>query len=522
MTSAASNKSVDRLKSPDTSPSDVQAGSKRSGNKAEKSTPTSARDGQPLVSERKKTGEKQGGLLSPSNQPPKSRALTPDPHRTGMPDSPYKPAPASPAASRTDPASAELASLRRYLQTLKPDSLAYTIFRDQTNVSRCHFPTMWIKQVQGSLMETVDELMTAILAAAPPEALPGLHPPLTDNEAFDWSGFGNLCSTLWECYARLALSMQSLPRLSEGLLAELADELQQMPGFLALDAEMRERILAEALFSVLVWNGILSPLMKVAPETHKRLLNLVCIYIKAAHGVTSTTQGESGTQIISMVEASHKAQCVAFQQALVAQVKHLASLRTVHAHDGHVDPRLNKLRESHMDRYFTDTWLNRSDDYAKQVRRGSYFLTGEDGMVRRCQSYDALRDYVGPGSKGTLPEVVLHVAGERITNFLCHTYLYDLDRPFFADSNGVKVDPVPEMKARFTLSRNPAGVITVLYCCHDDAVAKAMLEVDNLDFERMPLFPASITFNGVMRFHPNEEFESGEVDIDGLNFHIFE
>ena len=522
MKAATPTNSADRLKSPDTSRSDVEPGSKRSGNKVGKSTPTGPKEGQPLVTARGNDSDKKIALLSPSSQPPKSSASTPDPLRTRMPDSPYKSAPASPAASTVEPASAELASLRHYLQTLQPDNLANTIFRDQTNVSRCHFPTTWIKQVQGSLKQTVDELMAAILAAAPPEALPALHPPLTDSEAFDWSGFGKLCSTLWECYARLALSMQALPRLTEGLLAELADELQRIPGFLALAAEKRERVLAEALFSVLAWNGMLSPLMKVAPETHKRLLNLVCIYIKAAHGLTSTTQGESGKQIVSMVEASHKEQCATFQQALIRQVRHLAGLRTVHAHDGHVDQRLNKLRESHMDRYFTGTWLTRSDDYAKQLRRGSYFLTGEDGKTRRCQSYDALRDYVGPGSRGTLPEVVLHVAGARISNFLCHTYLYDLDRPFFTDSNGGKVDPVPNLKARFTLNRNVAGVITVRYCCFDDAVARAMLEVNDLDFEGMPLFPASITFNGEIRFHPNEEFESGEVDIDGLNLHLFE
>lgn len=522
MTSAASNKSVDRPKSPDTNPGDVQAGSKRSGKKSGNSTPTSTRDGQPLVSERKKTGEKQGGLLSPSNQPPKSRALTPDPHRTEVPDSPYKPAPASPAASRTDPASAELASLRRYLQTLKPDNLAYTIFRDQTSGPTSFFPAAWIKQVQDSLKDTARDLMTAILAATPSEKLTALLPPLDGDQAFEWSGFGKLCTILWQDFSTLALSRQSPTRLTRGLLVELADELQRIPAFLALDPEKRERVLADALFSVFIWNGILSPLMKAAPDTHKRLLNYFSIYIKVAHGISATTQGDSGQHIISLMKAAHTEECAAFQKKLMHEVARVAQLRTVHVHDGHEDQRLNKRREGNMDRYFTETWLTRADDYVKQVRQGNYFLTDQDGVVQKCRSYKELRDYVGLGGKKQLPEVLLHVAGDRIRNFLCQTYLYDGDPSYFTDADGRKVDPVLELETRFILSRSDSGVITVQYCCHDDAVASAMLELDGDDYEGIPMFPASITFNGKMRFHPNEDFESGKVDIQGLNFHLFE
>lgn len=522
MKAATPTKSAIRLKSPDTSRSDVEPGGKRSGSNAGKSTPTSARDGQPLVSERKKTGDKQGALLSPSNQPPKNRAYTPNQHRTGMQDSPYKPAAASPAASSVAPASAELASLRRYLQTLRPDNLANTIFRDQTSGTAGFFPVIWIKKVQDSQKDTARDLMKAILAAAPADKLIALLPPLDGDQAFEWSGFGKLCATLWQDFSSLALSGQSPTRLTRGLLVELADELQRIPAFLALDPEKRERVLADALFSVFIWNGILSPLMTAAPDTHKRLFNYFSIYIKVAHGISATTQGDSGQHIISLMKAAHTQECAAFQKKLMDEVTRVAQLRTVHVHDAHEDPRLNKRREGNMDRYFTETWLVRADDYVKQVRQGNYFLTGQDGLVQKCRSYNELRDYVGLGAKKQLPEVLLHVAGERITNFLCQTYLYDGDPCYFTDADGRKVDPVPALKTRFILSRSDSGVITVQYCCHDDAVASAMLELDGGDFEGIPLFPASITFNGKMRFHPNEDFECGKVNIQGLNFHLFE
>ena len=514
MKAATPTKSAARMKTPDGSA--IEPGGK-SGNR----TPTGTRDGQPLVSE-KKTGEQQDALFSPSNQPPKSRATTPRQHPTRMQDSPYKPAPASPAAPEIAPASAGLASLRSYLHSLGPDNLANAIFRDQTGGTKNFFPAAWINQVQDSLKDTADRLMTAILLAAPDEQLPLLLPPLAADTEFDWSGFGQLCRTVWQDFSGLALSIGSLPRLTHGLLVELADELQQTPAFLALDAEKRAHVLADALFSVFIWSGILSPLMKQAPDSHKRLLNHLGTYIKAAHGVTGTTQGDAGQRIIGLMDVSHTEECAAFQKKLQQEVARVARLRTVHVHDGQENQQVNAIRERNMDRYFTETWHARADDYARQVKQGNYFCTDRDGVVKKCRSYNKLRDYVGPGAKKQLPQVLLHVAGERIRNFLSHTYLYDGEQPYCMAADGSRVDPVPDLETRFILSRDDAGVITVQYCCHDNAVATAMVERDGAGFEGTPLFPASITFHGEMRFHPNEDFECGHVDKQALNFHLFE
>ena len=66
-------------------------------------------------------------------------------------------------------------------------------------------------------------------------------------------------------------------------------------------------------------------------------------------------------------------------------------------------------------------------------------------------------------------------------------------------------------------------MVKVRYSCDDHAVATAMLLAPEQDeVEATPLFPAGISFNGEMLFHPDEEFESGHVEIKGLNFHMFD
>ncbi|MET0962288.1 MAG: hypothetical protein ABWY05_05645 [Noviherbaspirillum sp.] len=314
-----------------------------------------------------------------------------------------------------------------------------------------------------------------------------------------------------------------MPRLTLGLLAEVADELGRLPAFLALDADKQEKVLADAVFSVYIWNGILSPLMNRVPATHQRLMNLLCLYIKAAYGTTRTTQGEAGLKIIGLVQAPHSERCASFRGALMPEVDRLARLRTVAFHDRQDDHRLNKLREDHIDLYFTETWLGRADDYSAQIKSGAYLLSDASGSTRKCRSYEEFRSYVGPGSNGSLPEVVLHVTGERMKNFLCHTYLYDIHKHFLTDADGRQVDPMPDLETSFILSRNEAGVLTVRYCCDDHAVTRAMLLTPGQeDVEAMPMFPAGIAFRGEMLFHPNEEFESGRVEIKGLNFHLFD
>jgi hypothetical protein len=244
-----------------------------------------------------------------------------------------------------------------------------------------------------------------------------------------------------------------------------------------------------------------------------------------AWSMQAQSKGNIGTMIAVMVPAAHVKQCAQFCVDLTAQVERLAALRTVAFQDEQLDQRLNQLREKNIDRHFADTWLIRADDYVEVVDRGRYYLTDADGVERKCKSYEDLRNYVGSGSKGTLPEVILHVAGDRIKNFLCNTYLYDLEKPLFTDAQGQRVDPVAKLDTTFILSRDKDGKITARFSCSDHAVKSAMLVrpgSDDWGADAVPLFPASLEFHGEMHFHPNEEFEAGPIRLSGQNLHMFE
>jgi hypothetical protein len=236
------------------------------------------------------------------------------------------------------------------------------------------------------------------------------------------------------------------------------------------------------------------------------------------------SRGGIGNPIASMVPAGHVRQCADFRAALTAEVERLAALKSTEFQDTLLDQRLNQLREKNIDRHFTGTWINRDDDYDQVVRQGNYYFT-DDGVERKCKSYAELAGHVGSGSKHSLPQVVLHVAGERIKNFLCNTYLYDSGKPLFTDARGRRVDPVPNLRTTFNLSRNAEGRITVRFSCVDPAVGLAMLLEpgdDRPGIEATPLFRASLEFHGEMHFYPNEEFEAGDIRLVGQNLHMFE
>jgi len=292
-----------------------------------------------------------------------------------------------------------------------------------------------------------------------------------------------------------------------------------------LQPDARDKVLSDALFNLLIWNGIFSPLTKMFPDQHLRLVNGLCSYVKAAWGVQAQTQGSIGQAIISMVPARHAKQCSDFSAALTKEVRRVALLRTVQFHDRFQDRTLNRLREKNIDLRFTDTWRSRADDYENVVKKGNYYLTDGDGVESQCKSYKALCNYVGDGSKKLLPQVVLHVVGERIGNFLCHTYLYDVESPLFTDARGQRVDPVPHLRTTFILSRNEEGTITVRFSSVDREVKSAMLLDPNDDdsgIEATPLFQASLEFHGEFYFYPKgEQFEIGPTRVRGQNLHLF-
>ena len=474
---------------------------------------------------REKSGKTAGTLFS---SPAREGSCIPLPSsRVAQTDrgSPYK----SPSSHGNKAASDLSTSLRAYLEGLKSDNLANTIFRDQTAATLLTYPVAWISQFQASLQPTVDELckLAPAALASMPQNMPGLlYPEAGCEEGFDWQPFQNLCANLWPEFASQVISLASLPPRTLGLLAELHQQLAGLNAFRQLQPDARDKVLSDALFNLLIWNGIFSPLTKMFPDQYLRLVNGLCSYVKAAWGVQAQTQGSIGQAIISMVPARHAKQCSDFSAALTKEVRRVALLRTVQFHDQFHDRTLNSLREKNIDLRFTDTWRGRADDYDNVVKKGNYYLTDDAGVEYRCKSYKALCSYVGDGSKKLLPQVVLHVAGERIGNFLCHTYLYDVESPLFTDAKGQRVDPVPTLITKFVLSRNQEGTITVRFSSVDHEVKSAMLldpNDDDAGIEATPLFRASLEFHGEFNFYPEgEQFEIGLTRLSGQNLHLFD
>jgi hypothetical protein len=465
---------------------------------------------------REQAGSPQQALLSPSSRQANCIPLASP--------SPYK----SLSSRAGTSASAVPPSPRAYLEGLNSHNLANSILRDQTTANADNYPTAWISQVQASLEEPVGKLLDLapiVLAAAQKKKLKRLFPEVGSNAKFDWQPFSNLAEELWPHFSRLIISPDSLPPRTLGLLAEFRAELGRLPTFGDLKPAARDKAFSNALFNLLIWNGIFSPLTRSVPEQYQRLINGLCTYVKVAWSVQAQTQGIIGNMIAAMVPAAHLKQCAQFCVDLTTQVERLAALRTVEFQDKQLDQRLNQLREKNIDHHFADTWLIRADDYAEVVNRGRYYLTDADGVERKCTSYKDLKDYVGSGSKGTLPEVMLHVAGDRIKNFLCNTYLYDLETPLFTDAQGQRVDPVAKLDTTFILSRDKEGKVTVTFSCCDHAIESAMLVrpgSDDWSVDAVPLFPASLEFHGAMHFYPNEEFEAGPIRLTGQNLHMFE
>ena len=438
--------------------------------------------------------------------------------------SPYNP-PSSSAGTRvpTPPCSP-----RAYLQGLNSHDLTNGILRDQTKANADTYPVAWISQVQASLEEPVRkllELAPTILATAEKQGLEKLFPEIGADGEFDWDPFQHLTRELWPHFSQLILSIKSLPPRTLGLLAEFHEELVGLPHFSAQQPAARSKIFSDALFNLLIWNGIFSQLNKSVPAPYLRLVTGLCTYVKAAWNMQAQSQGSSSKAIAAMVPPKQIEQCQRFCVDLTAEVQRLAALKTVEFEDRQLDGRLNHLRERNLDRHFSDTWLIRSDDYAEVVKQGHYYLTDEEGATRKCKSYKDLEKYVGTGSKGKLAEVVLHVAGVRTKNYLSNTYLYDLETPLFTDMLGQRVDPMPELDTKFILDRDKTGKLTVKFSCSDHAVKSAMVVPTGSDewgVEATPLFQASLAFDGEMYFHPNEEFEAGPVRIVGQNLHMFE
>lgn len=468
---------------------------------------------------RQQAGSTKIALFSPSSKQIGSISPASPRTRQAEPLSPYKPLSTRPEAPP---------SPRAYLEGLKPDNLARSIFRDQTVANTAAFPTAWVAEIQESVRAPVEKLRQAMYAHLAPmskEAVDALYPGAGEDGRHDWKPFGDLCGALWQALSANVLSLKKLPTRTVGLLAEFHAELARLPAFRELEQPARDKIVADALFNLLIWNGIVNALTRSVDASHQRIAHGFGAYLKAAWGMQAQSQGGISTGVASLVQERHLARCTRFQAALTREVDRVAALRTATLQDDQHDHALNSLRETNIDIHLTATWPHRNDDYAEIVKQGNYFVVDGDGVQTRCASYDAFKAFVGAGAKGTLPEVVLHVAGVRIANFLCETYLYGRRKPIFIDAQGRRVDPVPSLRAEFVLRRDEDndGKITVGFSCTDPAVGTVMLVEpgrDELQFEAHPLFPASLEFHGEMHFYENEEFEAGAIRVAGQNFHL--
>nr|WP_314629743.1 hypothetical protein [uncultured Noviherbaspirillum sp.] len=438
-------------------------------------------------------------------------------------ESPYK----SSSSEAGTPASKTPASPRAYLERLKPDKLANGILRDQTTANAANYPTAWIAQLQDSLQEPVSKLRKRMQAHIGPKGDLGQFYPEAGGDAdFDWKPFKALCDDLWPVFSKTILSLKTLPSPTLALLAEFRAELARLPAFLALEPSAQNKAVSDALFNLLIWNGVINPMMNAVPPAHQRLAHGFGAYVKAAWGMQAQSQGNIGSRVASLVHQACLAQCSDFHKALTEETGRIAQLINVRFQDDHGNHALNTLREKNIDRHFTNTWEDRNDDYARIVERGDYSLVDENGIKTRCRSYGELKAFVGAGARKSLPEVVLHVAGERIKNFLCNTYLYKIRHPLFTDLHGRRVEPVPSLQTQFSLRRDDEndGRITVHFSAIDPEVRSVMLVGSNgsedLGFEIPPYFPASLAFHGTFHFYQNEEFEAGSIEVAGQNFHL--
>ena len=483
------------------------------------------RTGEPTLTE--KASSKKTRLL-PSSHASSTDAPAAYPERRASSGSPYKPASSAKPAAPATSARPELKSLRDYLYGLRQNTLADAIFRDQTSANKT-FPTAWISQLQNAMKEPVEALqdLEKVLGKDIATAKKtGLYPALDadmDIDKFDWQPLDKLCKAFWPKFAKQVLTIDSVPPLAVALLAEAADELSDLPAFLLLDQPTKTKINADTIFNLYIWNGVFSPLQKNTSKQYASVINMLCLYVKGACGVTGTTQGDLGKAVTGLVSDQHRAEYDVFLKALSLKVAALADRRTVLFRDRRNVPAINQVHENNIARYFKSTWLDRDEDYKTTLIEGQYFLTEKSDAFVRCLSYPAFREYIGEGDRGTLPELVLHVAGPRIKNFLCQTYLYEPATELLEDVRGNKVHPVADLQTRFTFNRDNNGVITVYYVCSDPAVESVMLVGDGeTESDATPLLKGSLEFKGELRFYPDEQFESREVEFTGRNFHLFQ
>lgn len=197
--------------------------------------------------------------------------------------------------------------------------------------------------------------------------------------------------------------------------------------------------------------------------------------------------------------------------------------QTVFFNEAPGDTRIAAEHKKNVREYFTAAWASRLPlHHQQQLEQGSYLLRHADGEVSRCTSYSAFMQFIGNGAHPLLPELILHVAGPQLHNFLCQTYLYNQSLSLFRHTGGRRVEPVPELRTRFELEHHQDGRLSATYVASDENLGKVMLvgckPYD--EYEASPIEQASLHFSGTLLFSPTLTFSIAPVKIFAAGMHF--
>ena len=187
------------------------------------------------------------------------------------------------------------------------------------------------------------------------------------------------------------------------------------------------------------------------------------------------------------------------------------------------DRRITAEHRKNVGVYFTDSWASRLPlHHQQQVEQGNYVLRHPNGEVSRCTSYAEFTRFTGEGAPPLLPELILHIAGPQLHNFLCQTYLYNQALSLFQLVGERRVEPMPVLTTTFELEHHTDGRILATYVASDDNLGKVMLvgRKPYDEHEAGPIGQAGIHFSGTLLFSPTLAFSIAPVKISatGMQF----
>lgn len=179
------------------------------------------------------------------------------------------------------------------------------------------------------------------------------------------------------------------------------------------------------------------------------------------------------------------------------------------------DTRIAAEHRKNVGMYFTAPWTSRLPLHQQQLEQANYILKHTNGDISRCTSYREFMQFTGNGAHPLLPELILHVAGPQLHNFLCQTYLYNQSLSLFQQVGERRVEPMPELRTKFELEQQPDGRILAKYVASDENLSKAMLlgREPFDEYEASPMNQASIRFSGTLLFYPTLAFSIAPVNI---------